>query len=64
MHAHLNISVGPISCILKTCFGPLKGASGFAQFTIKEKQNTSFVQNSNYAHAQQLKNEEDLTTNN
>ena len=34
--------------VLKTCFGPLIGASGFAQFTIKEKQNTIFVQNSNF----------------
>ena len=32
----------------KTCFGPLTGASGFAQFTIKKKQNMIFVQNLNY----------------
>ena len=36
------------SCILKTCFGSLIGALGFAQFTITEKQNTIFVQKSNF----------------
>ena len=46
--------------LLKTCFGPLIGASAFAQFTIKEKQNTIFVKKFKfYAHAQQFKNEED-----
>ena len=59
-HAHLNRSVGPYIMYMETCFGPLIGALDFAQFTIKEKQNTIFVQNLKfYAHAQQLKNEED-----
>ena len=34
--------------ILKKCFGPLIEASGFVQYTIKQKQNTIFVQYSNF----------------
>ena len=46
--------------ILKTCFCPLIGASVFVQFTIKDKEITIFFTIFIfYAHAQQLKNEED-----
>ena len=44
----MHILTGLLVPILKTYFGPLIGASGFAQFIIKEKQNTIIVQNSNF----------------
>ena len=44
----MRILTGLYVPILKTYFGTLIGASGFVQFSIKEKQNTIFVQNSNF----------------
>ena len=41
----LNMSVGPY---IEDMLRPLKGELGFAQVTIKEKQNAIFVQYSNF----------------
>ena len=62
-HAHLNPSVGPYSIDM---FGSFIGAYGFAQFTIKRNTIPSlycFRNQYSNAHAQQIKNEEDLHLN-
>ena len=62
-HAHLNPSVGPYSIDM---FGSLIRASGFSQFTIKKITIPSlycFRNQYSNAHAQQIRNEDDLHLN-
>ena len=61
-HAHLNRSVGPCIEDMLWSFG-----RGIGFCAVYNKRETALIPSTKfkfYAHAQQLKNEEDLTTNN
>ena len=58
-HAHLNRYVGPYIMYIEDMLWSFDRASGFAQFTKNRTEHHLCTKSKFYAHAQQLKNEED-----